>query len=166
MKLASARGRAFVQYPTSHVRHPTSHVTLWCVERCGVGDSVVGVTCPRRAQVAPPGVGFSVHEIQKRSSKEERAAYIIEMARRAGVVAFEVEPTDIASGQHRLLLAFVAAIYLTFAPKSLSGASFAKGRAKLRRAGSDEREERALLLWMMSIGINIQSLSSDCRSTA
>ena len=102
------------------------------------------------------------------SSTSERAEGVLEAARLGGVEMFEPQAGDLTAPRPRMLLAFVAAIFHTHpglveqpaAPKA------AKARRALRSNPSQAREEAALRMWMASLGLGLESLSSlyeDCR---
>lgn len=115
-------------------------------------------------QIGGSSAPFDIKSLRQRSLRR-RAMEVVDCARRLGVSSFEVTPDDILTGSPRLLLAFVAAIFnLVQARLSPGSGSYARVRSEREDADADEREERALRMWMLSLGIEVADLKEDCRT--
>uniref|UniRef100_A0A7S3SBB2 Calponin-homology (CH) domain-containing protein n=1 Tax=Emiliania huxleyi TaxID=2903 RepID=A0A7S3SBB2_EMIHU len=121
-------------------------------------------------QVAPrrsAAVGVSEAALAS-SSADERVRLAIEAAELCGVEMFEVDAADVLEARPRMLLAFVAAIFRTCPGLDAQAEPEAPASKRGRRGNrSQEREEAALRMWMASLGLGLESLSSlyeDCRT--
>jgi len=99
-------------------------------------------------------------------SVDQRANQICLAAQNAGIDLFEVVASDITTPRPRLLLGFVAAIFHAFPGLQEATAPSSTPKRTIRGSPSQAREERALRMWMASLGLGLEYISSlyeDCR---
>lgn len=97
---------------------------------------------------------------------EERAGYIIDAAKAMGVQPF-LQPRDIADGNPKLNLAFVASMFNTrhgLAPPDEK--QLAEMAEMLDDDEGDTREERVFRMWINSLGLPLPSALTDSRPGA
>ncbi|KAJ0390013.1 hypothetical protein P43SY_010467 [Pythium insidiosum] len=104
-------------------------------------------------------------ELCHESTAEERAAHVIQNARRLEVETF-IKPRDITSGNPKLNMSFVAQLFNTCPALDIVEEEIKQLEEVLYDDVGDTREERVFRMWINSLGIDevyINHLFSDLR---
>lgn len=124
-------------------------------------ESSTGEQC-RRALAIPVGEGKQ----KDRAALEERAAEVIDAARAMGAKPF-VQPRDIADGNPKLNLAFVASMFNTrHGLEQPDEEALAEMAGMLDDDEGDTREERVFRMWINSLGLPLPAALKDSQSDA